>query len=104
MKHILNILSSLGGILVSLAYSCFIWGFISFKFYNWFFYEKLNDMPFININLFIALSLFLQAIFPKQLITKSKDEYLDIYFELTNHYIMPWIVFLFGYLFHSLFY
>jgi hypothetical protein len=104
MKNILIFLNSLAGLLVSLTYSTFIWGFITFKFYNWFFIEKFDDMPIVTINFFIGLSLFIQALFPKQLITKPKDEYLDIDFEVLHHYITPWIIFLFGFCYHKLFF
>lgn len=104
MEKILKILNWLAGTLVNLTYSVFIWGFISFKFYNWFFFDKFEGFPNVTINFFMGLSLFIQALFPKYLVIKPKDEYLDIEFEFINHYIMPWVIFLFGFCFHKLFF
>jgi len=104
MNNILTILNGLAGILINLTYSTFIWGFITFKFYNWFFFDKFEELPILTINFFMALSLFIQALFPKYLVIKPKDEYIDTEFEIIHHYIMPWVIFLFGFCFHKLFF
>lgn len=82
-----------------LFYSCFTWGFISYKFYYWFVFSQFSTLPELTIPAFIGIMLFLNAILPKNYNIVKEEYKMDVFQQFIIYIISPWIVLLIGYLF-----
>ena len=80
----------------------FVWGYVSYMFYNWFVLGAIPTLPHFNILQFTGFYMFCKALLHQEAI-QIDDEYKKNDRNLSM-FITPCLVLIFGWLFHVLFF
>jgi hypothetical protein len=100
------ILAFIGGIslfFLITIYTTFSWGFVSFKFYQWFILSTFTELPHFSITQFVGFLLFV-SVFVRHQPTQLKDEYKDKSSEWGLLLVAPWISLLIGFIIHTMYF
>ena len=98
MEVILLIVMVVGIFLAMLFYSAFTWAFVISKFYGWFILSQFTNLPNITLIHFIGISLFIHALFPKNIGECIKSEYVEKDTKWGTFILAPWIILLAGWI------
>lgn len=91
----------LGGILL-IAYNAFAWGFILYKFWNWFVLPIFVDLPHISIVQAIGLMCVVNLFHSRYNGENIKKEYKDVTISVTS-LVLPWASLFLGWLIKIIF-
>lgn len=100
MKNLSTLISIIIFLLAFIFYSMFSWGFVCFKFWEWFIVPVFPTLPHIGliqcIGLMFFISLFKNHYYKEKNDEKNDDNTLE---NLKLAIIYPWLTVLLGYIF-----
>lgn len=90
-NFMIELIGGLGLFVIIIVYNSFSWGFVTYKFYNWFVLPAIAGLPHFSILEFVGFMLFLGAFIGRKSTTMVKDEYREKGTEWLILVIGPWI-------------
>lgn len=98
MEILISVFGVIALLTVIVMYNTFSWGFVCFKFWNWFVLPVFTTLPVITFWQAIGIMFFI-TLFKNQSTTVVKKEYKDQNSEIVMYLIAPWLLLLIGYFF-----
>lgn len=100
MEIIVGLLIAAAIFIGMIAYFAFSWGYVISVFYGWFVLSAIPTLPHFTVLQFVGFSLFCNALVRSHSNSIKKEYREDD--DRSMSFLGPWIVLLFGYIIHSI--
>lgn len=84
-------------------YNTVCWGYVGFKFYQWFVFPFFDNLPTFNYVHFIGFVLFVSVMTHKGS-THIKEEYRDTSSEWAGLLVSPWVTLFLGFIIKQIYF